>query len=45
MDLMRPMQLERSCGKRYVFVCMDDFSRYSWINFIKEKFDTFDMFK
>lgn len=26
-------------------ICVDDFSRYTWMNFIREKFDTFDVFK
>ena len=37
MDLMRPMQVESIGGKRYIFVCVDDFSRFIWVNFIKEK--------
>lgn len=45
MDLMRPMQVESLGGKRYVFVRVDDFSRYTWVNFIREKSDTFDVFK
>ena len=27
------------------FVCVDDFSRYTWVYSLKEKFDTFDAFK
>lgn len=45
MDLTRPMQVDNQDRKRYVFVCVDDFSRYTWINFIKEKSYTFDVFK
>ena len=45
MDLMGPMQVESLGGKRYVFVCVDDFSRFTWINFIREKSDTFDVFR
>src|ERR1044072_65061 len=45
MDLMGPMQVESPGGKRYVFVCVDDFSRFTWINFIREKSDTFDVFR
>ena len=29
MDLMGPMQVESIGGKRYAFVCVDDFSRFS----------------
>ncbi|GAU31624.1 hypothetical protein TSUD_63730 [Trifolium subterraneum] len=45
MDLMGPMQVESLGGKKYADVVVDDFSRYTWINFIKEKSDTFDIFK
>ena len=45
MDLMGPMQVESLGGKRYAFVCVDEFSRYSWIHFLKEKSNTFDAFE
>ncbi|KAK2449061.1 WD40 repeat-containing protein HOS15 [Trifolium repens] len=45
MDLMRPMQVESLGGKRYAFVVVDDFSRYTWVNFIRDKSDSFDTFK
>jgi hypothetical protein len=45
MDLMGPMQVESSGGKRYAFVVVDDFTRYTWVNFIREKSDTFEIFK
>jgi len=45
MDLMGPMQVESIGAKRYAFVVVDDFSRFTWINFIKVKSDTFDVFK
>ncbi|KAK2410077.1 putative mitochondrial protein [Trifolium repens] len=45
MDLMGPMQVESLGGKRYVLVVVDDFSRYTWVNFIREKSDSFDVFK
>jgi len=44
-DLMGPMQVESIGGKRYVLVVVDDFSRFTWVNFIREKSDTFDVFK
>jgi len=31
-------------GKRYVLVVIDDFSRFTWVNFIREKSDTFKAF-
>ena len=45
MDLMGPMQVESIGGKWYVLVVVDDFSRFTWVNFIREKSDTFDVFK
>ncbi|KAK2449666.1 hypothetical protein QL285_008838 [Trifolium repens] len=45
MDLMGPMQVESLNGKRYVLVCVDDYSRYTWVRFIREKSDAFDVFK
>ncbi|CAJ2635655.1 unnamed protein product [Trifolium pratense] len=45
MDLMGPMQTESLGGKRYAYVVVDDFSRYTWINFIRKKSETFDVFK
>ncbi|XP_060959367.1 uncharacterized protein LOC133030592 [Cannabis sativa] len=43
-DLMGPMQTASIAGKRYVMVCVDDFSRYTWVNFLTEKSDTFGAF-
>jgi transposase InsO family protein len=45
MDLMGPMQVESLGGKRYAFVVVDDFTRYTWVNFIRDKSDTFDVFR
>ena len=45
MDLMGPIQVESINGKRYIFVCVDDFSRFTWVDFLREKSDTFDAFK
>ncbi|XP_075499879.1 uncharacterized protein LOC142538449 [Primulina tabacum] len=44
-DLMGPMEVESIGGKKYSFVCVDDFSRFSWVSFIREKSDTYDVFK
>ena len=41
MDLMGPMETESIGGKRYSFVIVDDYSRYTWIEFLKEKSDAF----
>ncbi|KAI9164818.1 hypothetical protein LWI28_002665 [Acer negundo] len=45
LDLMGPMQTESLGGKRYIFVCVDDFSRFTLTYFLREKFETFDKFK
>ncbi|KAK2380438.1 gag-protease polyprotein [Trifolium repens] len=45
MDLMGPMQVESLGGKRYAFVVVYDYSRYTWVNFVREKSDTFDVLK
>lgn len=45
MDLMGPVQVEILDGRIYVFVYVDDFSRYTWVDFIWEKIYTFIMFK
>lgn len=38
---MGPMQVESLGRKRYVLVIFDDYSRYTWIRFIRENLDTF----
>jgi hypothetical protein len=43
MDLMGPMKVERLGGKRYVIVCVVDFSRFTLVSFIREKSDTFEV--
>ncbi|XP_073287691.1 uncharacterized protein [Primulina huaijiensis] len=45
MDLMGPMEVESLGGKKYSFVCVDDFSRFTWVSFLREKSDTFAAFK
>ena len=45
MDLMGPMQVESLGGERYAFVCADDYSKFSWISFLREKSGTFNAFK
>jgi len=42
---MGPMEVESIGGKRYAFVVVDDFSRFIWVKFIREKSDTFNVFK
>ena len=46
MDLMGPMQVANVGGKNYIFFFLCRwFLRYTWVDFLKEKFDTFDTFK
>ena len=45
MDLMGLMQVESIVGKRYVYVCVDDFSRFTWANFLRTKSDAFKAFE
>ncbi|GAA0149903.1 hypothetical protein LIER_08960 [Lithospermum erythrorhizon] len=45
MDLMGPVQVESIGGKKYIYVCVDDYSRYTWVEFLREKSDAFDVFK
>ena len=43
--LIGPTQIESIGGKKYIFVVVDDFSRFTWVNFIKEKLDIFLCFE
>ena len=36
-DLMGPIKTESLGGKRYIMVIVDDFSRYTWVEFLREK--------
>src|SRR4051812_19858992 len=45
MNLMRPTQIESLGGKRYVYVVIYDFSGFVWVDFLREKSDTFEVFK
>ena len=36
-DLMGPTRTESMGGKRYIMVVVDDFLRYSWVDFLREK--------
>ena len=31
MDLVGPMQVESIGGKKYMYVCVDDYSRFTWV--------------
>ena len=36
-DLMEPTRTESLGGKRYIMVIADDFSRYTWVEFLRKK--------
>jgi transposase InsO family protein len=42
MDLMGPTRTASLGGKKYILVVVDDYSRYTWINLLKEKSEEFD---
>ncbi|XP_022853916.1 uncharacterized protein LOC111375345, partial [Olea europaea var. sylvestris] len=45
MDLMGPSRTESLGGKQYILVVVDDFSRFTWIELLREKSDTCDLIK
>lgn len=45
MDLMGPIQVESLMGKHYFLVVVNDYSRYTWVHFIREISNTFGVFK
>ncbi|KAE8667231.1 tir-nbs resistance protein [Hibiscus syriacus] len=44
-DVFRPVKQQSISGMRYMVTFIDDFSRYVWVFFMKEKSDTFSKFK
>jgi Integrase core domain. len=40
---MGPARTESLGGKRYTLVMVDDFSRFSFVRFLREKSDSFEM--
>ena len=44
-DLMGPTKIESTGGKRYIMGVVDDFSRYSWVEFLREKSEACDKTK
>ncbi|CAL8138375.1 unnamed protein product [Prunus armeniaca] len=45
MDLVGPIQTVSLGGKKYILVMVDDFSRFTWVSFLREKSETFQRFK
>lgn len=44
-DLCGPLSTPSSSGSRYILTLTDDFSRFTWIYFLKHKSDTLTKFK
>ena len=45
MDLFGPTTYTSIGGNKYGFVIVDDFTRYTWVFFLGDKSDVFDIFK
>lgn len=45
MDLMGPISPNSVAGKRYIFVLIDDFSRFTLVRFLRNKLDAIDSFR
>ncbi|GJW42668.1 retrovirus-related pol polyprotein from transposon TNT 1-94 [Tanacetum coccineum] len=45
MDLFGPSVVRSYRGNRYTLVIVDDYSRYTWTRFLKDKTEAFDQFK
>jgi len=45
MDLFGPTTYTSIGGNKYVFVILDDFTRYTWVFFLSDKSDAFATFK
>ena len=45
MDLMYPMRTKSLGGKKYILVMVDDYSRYAWVAFLRDKSEAFINFK
>ena len=43
-DLMSPTKSKSIGSKKYIFLTVDDFSRLTWVRFLREKFKTFEVF-
>lgn len=40
MDLCGPMRVQSFNGKRYILVIVDDYSRFTWVKFLRSKDET-----
>ena len=44
-DLSGPIKTKGFYSERYFMILFDDFTRMIWVEFLKEKFETFEKFK
>lgn len=44
-NLIGPTQVESIGGTKYIFICVDDFSHFCWVHFLREKSYAFEVFK
>ncbi|GJV38641.1 retrovirus-related pol polyprotein from transposon TNT 1-94 [Tanacetum coccineum] len=40
MDLCGPMRVQTINGKKYILVIVDDYSRFTWVKFLRTKYET-----
>jgi transposase InsO family protein len=45
MDLFGPTTYTSIGGNKYIFVIVDDYTRYTWVFFLYDKSDVYDLFK
>nr|GEW98482.1 integrase, catalytic region, zinc finger, CCHC-type, peptidase aspartic, catalytic [Tanacetum cinerariifolium] len=43
MDLCGPMQVQTINGKKYILVIVDDYSRFTWVKFLRSKDETLEV--
>nr|GFA92376.1 hypothetical protein [Tanacetum cinerariifolium] len=43
MDLCGPMRVQTINGKKYILVIVDDYSRFTWVEFLRSKDETLDV--
>nr|GFA45184.1 integrase, catalytic region, zinc finger, CCHC-type, peptidase aspartic, catalytic [Tanacetum cinerariifolium] len=43
MDLCSPMRVQTINGKKYILVIVDDYSRFTWVKFLRSKYETPDV--
>nr|GEU30820.1 retrotransposon protein, putative, Ty1-copia subclass [Tanacetum cinerariifolium] len=42
MDLCKPMRVRSINGKKYIFVIVDEYSRFTWVKFLRSKDETLE---